>query len=267
MPRDLTGQRVLVTGASGAFGQAIMQSLGERGAQVRGLDLQAGPGVTACDITDEAAVGQAVRDVVDELGGLDALINNAGVGLPNILGDGVDATVMTVLEVNLLGSWRVTAAALESLVASRGRVVFVSSGLAVVPIPLCSAYQVSKRAVAALADALRAEYGSHVGVTTVYPGYVATPIHDVSEAAGMGLRGSVPEETVDQVVATIVRALVADRPKRDLATSRQGAFGYWVARRQPALVDLLVRRQMVKRWAQAVGDVPAIAKGFHARSR
>ena len=267
MPRDLTGQRVLVTGASGAFGQAILQALRERGAQVRGLDLQAGPEVWACDITDDDAVRNSVRDVIDELGGLDALINNAGVGDPNILGDGVDATVMKVLQVNLLGSWRVTAAALDALVASKGRVVFVSSGLAVVPIPLCSAYQVSKRGVAALADALRAEYGTHVGVTTVYPGFVATPIHDVSEAAGMGLRGSVPEESVEQVVATIVRALVADRPKRDLATSRQGAFGYWVARRQPALVDRLVRREMVKRWAGAAVEIPAIAKNFYARSR
>ena len=79
-----------------------------------------------------------------------------------------------IVEVNLFGAWNVTAAALEDLLASRGRVVFVGSRMAFLGLPLGAAYAVSKRAVTAYADCLRAEYG-HISVTCVHPAMVRTP--------------------------------------------------------------------------------------------
>jgi NAD(P)-dependent dehydrogenase (short-subunit alcohol dehydrogenase family) len=65
------------------------------------------------------------------------------------------------------------------------------------------------RAVGAYADVLRLEYGTHLSVTTVYPGYVDTAIHDRSRAAGVALDGLVPAEQVRDTVMTVVAAALA----------------------------------------------------------
>ncbi len=73
--------RVLLTGAAGGIGTATAAELRERGARVVGLDLLAGPDIVACDVRDQASVDKAVAEAIGKLGGLDVLINNAGLGL------------------------------------------------------------------------------------------------------------------------------------------------------------------------------------------
>jgi short-subunit dehydrogenase len=94
----------------------------------------------------------------------------------------------------------------------------------------------SKRAVVAYSDALRLEHGDAIDVTTVYPGYIKTPIHDASNEDGFALDGLVPEEPLSSAAGTLVRAALARRAARDLATTRQGAVGYALARRTPRRV-------------------------------
>ena len=194
--RTLTGRRVLVTGASGTFGRHLGAALTAAGARVVGLDLHARPDddlpVLGCDLTDPDAVAAAVGAAVDQLGGLDLLINNAGVGGPAPAELPPDEVVRQQLEVNLLAAWRTTAAALPPLLTARGRVIFVASRMAVLPLPLAAAYGVSKRALVAYADALRHEVGTHVGVSVVYPSMVASPIHDSTAEAGPVPAGRVP---------------------------------------------------------------------------
>ena len=133
--------RILITGAAGGIGGAAMRELRSRGAQVVGLDLRAdeSAGVLACDVTAAAAVERAVGEAVDRLGGLDVLINNAGIGTPQSAGRAPDETALAVIEVNLVAPWRVTAAALPHLRESRGRVVNVASGLAHLAVPFAPA--------------------------------------------------------------------------------------------------------------------------------
>jgi NAD(P)-dependent dehydrogenase (short-subunit alcohol dehydrogenase family) len=110
-------RRALVTGASGAFGSALRAELRSRGWTVAGLDLKPDPGdpeVLACDVTDDAAVPEAVAAAVERLGGgLDLLVNNAGIGGPASAGAAPTERVRLMLDVNLLGAWRVTAAAID----------------------------------------------------------------------------------------------------------------------------------------------------------
>lgn len=241
MELSLRGRRVLVTGASGGFGSAITRALRARGASVVGLDRVGDDDVIECDIADADAVRTAVDRAVDRLGGLDALVNNAGIGLPSEAGETVDDGVRSTVEVNLLGTWKVTAAALPSLLDSGGRAVFVSSGLAFLTLPFGAAYSVTKRALSAYADSLRIEYGPRIGVSTVYPGYVRTPIHRAPEAAGVTLEGKVPAERVDDVVHTVLRTLTARRAPRDVGTTRSGGLVIRFARCLPFVADKLVR--------------------------
>lgn len=189
------GRTAIVTGASGAFGSATLRVLRYLGADAIGVDRMPGDGVLACDVTDDEQVRAVIAEATGRLGGrLDTLIHYAGVGPAVDAGLAPGPDVREALEVNLLGTWRVTAAALPALLRARGRVIVTASLLAGVTMPFTAAYTVSKRALTAYADVLRLEYGTHLGVTTIYPGYVDTAIHDRSRAAGVALDGRVPAD-------------------------------------------------------------------------
>jgi NAD(P)-dependent dehydrogenase (short-subunit alcohol dehydrogenase family) len=259
--------RVIVTGAAGGIGGAACAALRGRGAQVVGLDLHEGDRIIACDVRDQASVDAAVGAALERLGGLDVLINNAGIGIPQSAALAPDGDALAVLDVNLVGPWRVTAAALPALLESRGRVVNVASGLAHVTVPFATAYCMSKRGLVAYSDALRLEHGDAIGVTTVYPGYIRTRIHDAAAKVGIGLEGVVPAEQVSDAAGTLVRAALG-RPARDLATTRSGAFGYFLARRAPRrLLDAITRTRMQRLAVQGHFDHAPMAAALRARLR
>jgi NAD(P)-dependent dehydrogenase (short-subunit alcohol dehydrogenase family) len=244
--------RVLITGGAGGIGVAASEQMRKQGARVIGLDLNGdGADVIACDVRDQASVDAAVAEAIERLGGLDVLINNAGLGNPQSAGEPPDATALAVLDVNLIGPWRVTAAALPALRESRGRVINVASGLAHLAVPLAPAYSMSKRGLVAYSDALRFEHGDAITVTTVYPGYIRTGIHAASQEAGFGLEGMVPAEPVSSAARTLARAALGPRPGRDLATTRRGTLSYLLARVSPRRVVDRVVLAHLRRLARA----------------
>jgi NAD(P)-dependent dehydrogenase (short-subunit alcohol dehydrogenase family) len=237
-------KRVIITGAASGIGEATATALRERGAQVVGLDLRGSEEIVACDVTDQSSVDAAVAAAVKRMGGLDVLVNCAGIGLPQSASERPGPDALRVLDVNLLGTWRATASALPALRASHGRVVNIASGLAHIAVPFATAYGASKRGVVGYSEQLRSEVGDEVTVTTVYPGYIRTPIHDASQSAGIGLEGMVPPEPLSAAVGTIVRAIYG-KPARDLATTRSGAVSYRLVGLLPkGLVEGAVRRRM-----------------------
>lgn len=271
--RDAAGLRVLITGASGTFGRALANELSARGARVVGLDVAPRDDdpvpVIACDLTDDDAVPAAVATALERLGGLDLLINNAGIGGPAPAELAPGPEVRRQLDINLLGTWRVSAACVPALVASRGRVVMVASRMAVMQLPLAAAYGASKRAMVAYADALRLELGTHVGVTCVYPSAVRSPIHDSTAAAGLSLEGMSSYEPLEGVVDTVLRAGLARRARRDLPTSRRGAVELFLARHLPALTDRIVARTFsdrIRSGAFGTAELAAPAVERHAEA-
>lgn len=272
--KALTGRTAIVTGASGAFGSATLRVLKFLGADALGLDRVPSPGVLVCDVTDDDQVTTATSEAVNRLGGrLDILIHYAGVGPAVDVGQAPDAQVHEALEVNLLGPWRVTAAAMPALLAGsapgqqggRARVVIIASLLAGVTMPFTAAYTVSKRALTAYADVLRLEYGTHLDVTTVYPGYVDTPIHDRSRAAGVSLDGLVPAEQVRDTVLTAVSAAAARRPPRDVAATGAGTGARLLARHAPGLLDRAVAARVGRLARQDTFSGAALATGLRDR--
>ncbi len=268
--------RVLITGVAGGFGAPTATRLREQGAQVVGLDRaggeHGGEHVIACDITDSAAVDRAVGEAVQRMGGLDAVVHYAGIGTPNDAGGPLEPDALRVIDVNLLGAWRVTAAALPALIASRserggqrGRVVFVSSELAYLTLPFVSAYSVAKRGMTAYADALRLEYDTELHVSTVYPGYVRTPIHTEGREVGLALEGQVRREEVEDIVGTVLRTLAARKPPRDTAGTRAGSLELWAGRHLPGLVGAAVARRIRTQAASGRFDGAPLAAGLVRR--
>ncbi len=267
--RSAEGLRVLVTGASGTIGRELAVRLTAMGAHVVGLDVAPREDdpieVLGCDITsdDEAVAGTLTA--IEMLGGLDVLVNNAGIGGPAPAELGPGAEVRRQLEINLLGTWRVTAAAVPALVASRGRVVMVTSRMAVMQLPLAAAYGASKRAMVAYADALRLELGTHVSVSCVYPSAVRSPIHDSTAAAGLSLEGMSVYEPLDGVVEAILTAALSVRARRDVPTSRRGALELFLARHLPGLTDRIVARTLSSRVQEGAFAGADLARGVVER--
>ena len=260
--------RIAITGAASGIGAAAAKRLSARGASVVGLDVNGSDEIVECDVRDQESVDRAVAEAIERLGGgIDVLINNAGVGFSQSAGAAPDEKALAVLDINLIGPWRVTAAALPALRSSRGRVVNVSSGLAHLALPFAPAYCMSKRGLVAYSDALRLEHGDAITVTTVYPGYIKTPIHDSSNADGVSLDGMVPEEPLSAAAETLVRAAFGT-PTRDLATTRQGAIGYALARRAPRrLMDALTLRTIRRQVRGGSFDDSEMAREYVGRMR
>lgn len=175
------GIRALVTGGASGIGLATARRLASDGAKVAVLDVaDAGPDgfpYVRADVRDGAAVRAAVADAVDELGGLDVLVNNVGIGAQGRVEDNDDDEWQRVLDVNVVGLVRVTRAALPALRESaRAAIVNTCSIAATTGLPNRALYGASKGAVLSLTLAMAADLvADGIRVNAVNPGTVDTP--------------------------------------------------------------------------------------------
>ena len=213
----------MVTGASSGIGRALALTLAERGASVIGLarrrnllDEVAGelsrrsPGSATqiCDVGDTDSYREALAGIEDERGGIDVLVNNAGIDLMLAASKGELDTVRRVFDVNFFGTVAGTLAVLPGMVQRQsGIVVNVSSDSSRAPEPGQGAYAASKAAISAFSESVAHEVGpSGVHVHLLYPGWVPTAMGLSGNEDG----GSLPPRLVRRT-ADGVAALVADR--------------------------------------------------------
>jgi NAD(P)-dependent dehydrogenase (short-subunit alcohol dehydrogenase family) len=172
-----------VTGASSGFGRAIAEALHERGWVVYGTTRAATDGrspdgfsMLTMDVTSDASVSQGVAKVLAEQGRIDALVNNAGMGIAGALEDTIIEEAHAQFETNFFGMHRLCRAVLPSMRAQgSGRIVNMSSLGGVVSVPYQGFYCASKFAVEAYSEALRMEvmpFGVHVSM--IEPGDYST---------------------------------------------------------------------------------------------
>jgi short-subunit dehydrogenase len=216
------GTRALITGASRGIGRALATTLAARGATLglaarstQELDQLAAqlPGdhhVLECDVADSVSTQRAIDAFVDSTGGLDLLIANAGITHYGAFRDQPLDKALQMSQVNWHGTLFTIHFGLPHLLdAGRGHIVAVSSGAGLRSFPQAAVYGATKAAQRMFAEALRHELaGTGVSVTLVYPGEVATSLHD-HEKDHMpawyrgGPDAAPPEDLADKILAAV----------------------------------------------------------------
>jgi NAD(P)-dependent dehydrogenase (short-subunit alcohol dehydrogenase family) len=183
---ELQGKRTFVTGSGAGIGKAIAALFVERGAEVvvsdvnidaakRAADEIGAAGVANCDVTDESQVQAAVQQAVELLGGLDVLVNNAGIEVSSPLLQQSTDSFDRIFAVNVRGAFVAMKAAIPHLVASKGNIVNIASIAGVGGSPLLGSYCATKAALIQLTRVAAVEMRpTGVRVNAVCPGFADT---------------------------------------------------------------------------------------------
>jgi NAD(P)-dependent dehydrogenase (short-subunit alcohol dehydrogenase family) len=258
------GQSVVITGGAGGIGRALAHRFGRDGAKIALLDLD-GPALQAaaaelaeqgiealpveCDVTSLDRCRDAIARVTDARGGVDVLINNAGVTHLSRFSDTDVAVIRRVMEVNFFGAVNCTKAALDSLMERRGRIAVLSSVAGFSPLATRCGYSASKHALHGFFDSMRPELrASGVSVTVVCPFFVDT---DMGSRALGGDGGkphmertqtgtpSTPEWLAEEIHGAVRRG------RRLLVPSRGAKLSYLVSRLAPGTYERMMARRIM----------------------
>ncbi len=197
MAYDFAGKRVLITGASSGIGAALAERLASHGAVLgicarRERELAKTLGkvrahspsseMWTCDMAIPEEVDALADGFLRAFGGIDVLVNNAGIPKRRRVTKLDAATVENVMRINYLGPVQLTLALLPSIVENKARVVSVSSVAAPLSSPGEAAYDASKAALASFSEAMAVDlYHDGVKVMVVYPGVVDTPLFSIPD--------------------------------------------------------------------------------------
>jgi short-subunit dehydrogenase len=257
----------IVTGASSGIGAATAAALAGAGFKVFGTSRRKnarGPDhvtMLACDVTDDASVKQLVANVLAETGGIDLLVNNAGMGL---FGGAEESSVdqaKSLFDVNFFGLVRMTNAVLPSMrKRGGGRIINISSVLGIIPAPYSAHYGATKHAVEGYSESLDHETRAiNVRVTLVEPAFTKSSFDQAAlkpdqvlaeyALARAGVDKLMQQAMVigdppEVVAETVVAAATAARPKRRYAAGKAAKQVSFARRFVPVeMFDRSLRKQ------------------------
>lgn len=263
MKIDFKHKVVVVTGATGGIGRALSWRFASAGARIVLLDLdeeqlsavqnqieRSGADVLSivCDISDAQQCQHAVQEVVDHFGGIDLLINNAGVSHRSRFEDTDLSVFERMMAVNYFGTLYCTKAALPSLIERKGAIITLSSTGGFAPMIGRVGYSASKHALHGLFESLRLELkekGVHVMI--VCPGATATDMHKsmlagdgsiISVSAGNTQKMATPQEVAEAIFHG------AQHQNRLVIHSRMSKLSWFYWKFFPSLFE----RKIYKQW-------------------
>jgi NAD(P)-dependent dehydrogenase (short-subunit alcohol dehydrogenase family) len=261
----LAAETVVITGAAGGIGEALALRFAAAGRRVAVLDVdetgaqrvaaeleaQGTPALgLGCDVTVADDCRAAIAAVTRAWGGVDLLVNNAGITHLGRFRDTAPDVIRRVMEVNFFGAVEMTRAALPSLLQRRGAVVVLSSVAGFAPLATRTGYAASKHALQGFFDSLREEHRRDgLRVLLVCPSFVDTRIGDhalgadggpAPAGARTGVQRAIPPE---RVAAAIERAL--ERGRDLLLVPNEARLAWWVSRLAPRLYARLMARRVL----------------------
>ena len=264
--RRLKNKTIIITGASSGIGLACAEAFARQGTNLvlgarryvdlcaiaQSLEKEYGIRAVAvqCDVANETDCKTLVQQAVSTFGGVDVLVNNAGVSMRALFADLDLAVLRRLMDVNFWGTVYCTKYAMAELLRSKGSVVAVSSIAGYRGLPGRTGYSASKFAIHGFMESLRVENlktGLHVMVAC--PGFTASNIRQTALDASGGEHGETSMDeskmmTAEEVAGRIVRGVI--RCKRTLIMTRQGKLAVLMNKLLPAWVD----RQVYKLFAK-----------------
>ncbi len=269
MVRSFAGRRAFITGGSSGIGRALAAALVDEGAHVciaargeAGLDAALAelrprarePGQiltrVALDVGERGAVEAATPTILAALGGVDLLINNAGITHPAALLDTPPELFEAIMRVNYFGTVHVTRALLPSMIAAKhpaAQIAMVSSLAGVIGIYGYTAYAASKFALVGFAECLRQELLGHgIGVSLVFPPDTDTPQlaaeNQIKPAQTRAIAGKVEVLSAELVAAATLAGLRKRRHR--IVPGFESKFSCFMAGRFPGLTRWVLDSQL-----------------------
>ena len=263
MSSEFKNKVIVITGAASGIGAALCDRFGREGACIQLLDMDGGgvkaaadrlraDGVDArgyrCDVTDENECTEVIAQIIAQHGGIDVLVNNAGITQRSAFVDTAASVYRKVMDVNFFGSLYCTRAAIDSLIERRGMIIVMESLAGVAPLLGRTGYCASKHALHGLFTTLRSEVSdSGVHIMIVCPGFVETNL----QTRALGGDGQVTTHPQSVVGKPTSAARVADdiyagalKRKQLLVITPIGKLSYWINRLVPKLYERIMARQV-----------------------
>lgn len=245
---NFAGAVAVITGGASGIGLATASAAHARGAHVVLADINTGgllkakeeirqrnpaaPGevlTVATDVTNEQQVREAMRQAFELDRHIDLVVTSAGVGRGGPIDTFTASEMQSLMNINFMGTYHCTQAALPAMrQQGSGHFVFLSSVAGKLGTPFLSGYCASKWAVRGFSSALRAElYGTGIGITTVYPAWVDTPMTRQEVDDALQVLNVQVLLTAEQVAGEILQAVTENRrdltlaPNPDIALALQ----------------------------------------------
>ena len=263
MSNEFNNKVIVVTGAASGIGAAICDRFAREGASIMLLDRDEAAvkaaadrlktnGVDAegyrCDVAGEEECTAVMEQVIERCGGIDVLVNNAGITQRSAFVDTRTSVYRKVMDVNFFGSLHCTKAAIDSLIKRKGVIIVIESLAGVSPLLGRTGYCASKHALHGFFTTLRSEIrDSGVHIMLVCPGFVQTSLQ-TRALGGDGQVTTHPQSTVGKptsaakVAADIFKGAQARKPL--LVLTPVGKLSYWISRLAPILYERLMARKV-----------------------